>query len=288
MEKKEGIIMKKLLALLLGVALILALAAPALAETDQKGLKIYEVADGASDDFDGDETPEQVAFATEVDEYGDGSFTLTVGGKTVSEEYCCALDPTLRAMKYGGEDYVMYTLFMVSENGPSDDPYTYCYLYNDGELLNVGAIPALATDFDVSEDGVISTSVRTDMLGTWWRPATFVLASGYDWESENYAATFAMVEAPQDLYPMRFVVDLKVDLPVRASRFDMGASETIRGGQKLALTATDDVRWVHVSTLDGKQKGWIRVNIAEYPYTVDIGGTWTDQAQVFGNLLYAD
>ena len=65
------------------------------------------------------------------------------------------------------------------------------------------------------EDGTISTHIRTDMLGTWSRPATFVLAHGYNWENEDYGATYRLVEAPQDLYPMDFIVDLKLDLTAR-------------------------------------------------------------------------
>ena len=280
--------MKKLLALLLGVVLALSLSAPALADDTAPDREIYVVADGTQDDFDGDEAEESVAFTAETDEYGDGTFALTVAGQTVSEEYCVALDPTLRALKLGYGDYIYATLFMVSEYGPSDDPYTYCYLFTDGVLENVGNIPALAKEFAVDENGMISTTVRTDMLGTWFRPADFVLARGFDWESEDSRATYRLVEVPHDLYPMNFIVDLRDDLPVLASRFDSEPADTISGGQKLALTATDDVRWVHVTTLDGSHKGWIRVDAANYPCLVEIGGSWREADALFGNLLYAD
>ena len=48
------------------------------------------------------------------------------------------------------------------------------------------------------------------------------------------------------------------------------------------------MRWVHVTTLDGMEKGWIRVDASDYPCVIDVNGVWTDANEVFGNLLYAD
>ena len=277
--------MKKLLVLCL-IALI-ALTLPALAEGEECW-QIFTVPAGAVDDFDGDENAEGVDFALEVDEYGDGSFALTVAGQTVTREYCMSLDGSLRAMKLGYGDTPYATLFMVSEYGPSDDPLTYCYLFEAGELRELNAIPAHAETFTVDEHGIISTEVRTDMLGTWFRPADYVLAHGYDWESEDYESTYALVEAPRDLYPMALIVDLKVDLPVRASRFDDEPAVVIPAGQKIAFTATDDSAWVFATTLDGDAKGWFRVRTEDYLHEVETQDGWMEEYDVFGNLLYAD
>ena len=279
--------MKRFLCLCLSALLALTLAAPALAEYSPYW-EVREIASGTVDDFDGDESTESVEFTCETDEYGDGGFTLTVNGQTLSEEYCAGLDPWLRAMKIGSRDYTYATVFMVSEYGPSDDHYTYNFLYMNGELKKIEGIPAHANDFEVSDTGVITTMIRTDMLGTWFRPADYVFASGYDWESEGGESYAGFVESPRDLYPMRMIVTLDKDLSVRASRFEEVPGSVVEGGQKVALTATDDVAWVYVSSLDGEQKGWMHVRAQDYLHEIEVDGQWLPESDVFSNLLYAD
>lgn len=278
--------MKKLLLLCACALLVLSLAVPALAEGE--AWQIYTVASGSVDDFDGDEVQEGVDFSTELDEYGDGGFTLTVGDQTAGEEYCVYLDPTLRAMKLGSGTYAYGTIFMVSEHGPSDDPYTYCYLYMDGVLRFLGGIPAHADTFAVNDWGMITTEIRSDMLGTWLRPADYVFCMGYDWESEEPESYACLAESPRDLYPMRVILQLDADLPVRASRFDQETSSVLHGGQRLALTATDDRSWVFASSLDGEEKGWIHVRTTEYLHEIELDGRWALENEVFSSVPYAD
>ena len=78
--------MKKLLTLALCLLLALPFAASALAEeTDEYGLnwKIYEIDAGTTEDFDGNDVEETFDFVTDLDEYDDGSFTLSVGEESV-------------------------------------------------------------------------------------------------------------------------------------------------------------------------------------------------------------
>ena len=79
------------------VLMVLALAVMPLAASAE-GAVLTRIENGASGDYDGDGTTETVAFETQRDEYGDGSFTLTVGGTTVSQENCVALSEELYAV----------------------------------------------------------------------------------------------------------------------------------------------------------------------------------------------
>ena len=75
-----------------------------------------------------------------------------------------------------------------------------------------------------------------------------------------------------------------------ASRYDADASATLKAGQQVVLAATDDCRWLCVSSLDGETSGWVKLIGATDTFTdgVVVNGQATDVNDVFGNILYAD
>lgn len=288
--------MKRIFALIL--AMLMLLSAGAFAEEAANTgdlMTIRETQDGARDDYDGDGNAETLSFSTKLDEYDDGSFTIGVGDQTLTVDGCMALSGKVYALKLAYGSYYnpvgfWGTLFMVNEYGPSDDPLTYCFFYTDGKLYNVGEIPSSPDAMSVNADGLITTQVRAARIGTWSRPADFKLASGVRWNDESSDVFYQMIEIPRDVYPMGMIVDLKIDLPLLASRFDTDASVTLTANQQVVLAATDDCRWLYVSSLDGETAGWVKLTGATDAFTdgVIVNGQATDVNDVFGNILYAD
>ena len=288
--------MKRIFALIL--AMLMLLSAGAFAEEAANTgdlMTIRETQDGARDDYDGDGNAETLSFSTKLDEYDDGSFTIGVGDQTLTVDGCIALSGKVYALKLVYGSYYnpvgfWGTLFMANEYGPSDDPLTYCFFYTDGKLYNVGEIPSSPDAMSVNMDGLITTQVRAAHIGTWSRPADYKLASGHDWSTDNATAFYQMIEIPRDDYPMGMIVDLKIDLPLLASRFDADASATLTANQQVVLAATDDCRWLYVSSLDGETAGWVKLTGATVAVTdgVVVNGQATDVNDVFGNILYAD
>lgn len=279
--------MKKLFMLLL----VLALAAMPLA-AGAEGAVLTKMENGASGDYDGDGTTETVTFETQRDEYGDGGFTLTVGGTTVSQENCVGLSEELYAVSvpynaYYEADGIMGTMFMAFEYGPSDDPVSYCYFYTSGKLYDAGTIEALPTAMQFS-GREIRTTLRSDLLGTWSRPATFVLGYGYSMEGDEYKSDYRLAEVPQDVYAMGLIAKTKVDLPLQVSRTDDASAGTIPAGTKLTFAATDNLHWVYAESMDGEVRGWFYVDSSDYPTMVRVNGAMTGADEVFDNLMYAD
>lgn len=288
--------MKRIFALIL--AMLMLLSAGAFAEEAANTgdlMTIRETQDGARDDYDGDGNAETLSFSTKLDEYDDGSFTIGVGDQTLTVDGCMALSGKVYALKLAYGSYYnpvgfWGTLFMANEYGPSDDPLTYCFFYTDGKLYNVGEIPSSPDAMSVNMDGLITTQVRAARIGTWSRPADFKLASGVRWNDESSDVFYQMIEIPRDVYPMGMIVDLKIDLPLLASRFDTDASVTLTANQQVVLAATDDCRWLYVSSLDGETAGWVKLTGSTDAFTdgVIVNGQATDVNDVFGNILYAD
>ncbi len=283
------------LALLLALSLIPALADPT------PGIASWTIAEMSNDvtgDFDNDGTMESFHFVTSVDEYGDGDFMLAVGSAAVMQEDCVGLLDTVYFMRIGwtgstsdGDDGFYATLFMVAEYGPSDDPYTYCYLYIDGKLLDVGAIPAMPYNMTVDPmTGTITAQVRAAMIGTWSRPADFILATGYSWDDEGFYSYYRITEMPRPIYPFGMIVSLKEELPLLASQTDRVYAATLfpEKDSQVILVASDDVRWLYVSSMDGLTAGWVKMSDVDYVDMITVGDTEMDVDDVFGDILYAD
>lgn len=282
---------KSILAILVCMALILC-AIPALAE----GCAIAQISDGTTLDFDGDGAQETLTFTFEApNEYDEiNGFTLTVGDQTVAVDDATVLAGKVYAVSmvrgiYCEPGLCWGTLFMVPEFGMSDDPYSYCYLYTDGKLTDVGGICSLPDGMVLGADGCISCQIRANHLGTWSRYSVFELANGISFGADDsYQEHYHLCEVRQDLYAMGMIVDLKKDLALKDTRYDAEASREIKAGQKVILAATDDVRWVYVTTMDDTVGGWVDFICEDYPDMINVNGTYTDIDEVFDNIIYAD
>ncbi len=276
---------KRILTVLLCAML---LSGAAIAEDDFGVLTLVE--NGTVADFDGDGLEEPVAYAAELNEYGDGSFTLTVGDTTFHQDNCVSLNEELYAVRIPWSktsDFLKGTLFIASEDGPSDDPVSYFYFYTSGKLHFAGTVEARVDTMHFSCN-TFETAVRTDILGTWTRDAKFVLANGWDFESDSYAESYYVAEVPQDVYAMGRIADTLVDLPLQASRTDATIVGTVPAGSKIAFAATDNLHWVYAESLDGQVRGWFYLDASEYPTRICVNGDMLEETDVFANLMYAD
>ncbi len=282
--------MKKTICIL-AVLLILA-AFAGKAEFDSYANTVFDAGEILTADFDSDDILETMRFTCDLDEYDDGSFTLTVGQWSITVEDCICLERGVKAMKMGYDDFYWSTMFMVSELGPSDDPLTYCILYTSDGLYDVGCIPAMAEDFTVSRDGVITASVRANMIGTWYRTTDFILARGWDVTAneDDWIPLYRIVESPRTVYPMGMIVGLKVDLPLAASPYGGDAAVVLKAGGHVILAASDDVSRLYVTDAEGRTGGWLRMKHEDEPWAdlVLVNGRYMDADDVFDGIFYAD
>ena len=284
---------KRMLVAALALALVMGCAARADGLTPWT---LTEVKTGESADFDFNGAWETMTFETDLDQWGSGSFTLTVGDSSVTQDGVETLEKTVYMLPLGYAGYSVTsgagygTLFMVPEYGPSDDPLSYCYLYVDGELRDVGYIPAVPSNMAVDPQGIIDTYVRADMVGTWSRPAKYMLARGYNNDEADFQIYYHLVEVPMDIYPFGMILSLKADLPLYDSRDDDAPSGMLLAADnpQVILAATDDKRWLYVTSMDGGIGGWARMGREDWQTVLYIDGQAVNIDDVFGNILYAD
>lgn len=279
--------MKKLLLVLTVLALMCCFAVHA--ENTTGIWEIYEAGQSCTADFDNDATAETMRFTCALDEYDDGDFTLSVGNVSVTKKDCVGLEPTVYAMKAGYTWYYYGTIFMVNEYGPSDDPLTYCFLYTEGELIDLGFIPALVESFELNGDGVITTSILARAVGTWYRPADYILAVGSEEDADGeWRQIYSLCEVPRTFYPMSMLVTLKRDIRASSSLYDMDEDVMLPAGTKLALLASDDVSRLFVSDTQGQLKGWLAMRSVDWSDYIRIDGHYIEIDEVFDGILYAD
>ena len=282
--------MKKMLCTAAAVVMLLAFCAHA--EFGSPANTVFDLGTAVTADFDSDDLPETMRFVCDLNEYDDGSFTLSVGEQSVTVNDCVSLIRGVKAMKLGYGEFYWGTLFMVSEYGLSDDPLTYCILYTSDGLHSVGEIPGLAEYFSVSQDGVITATVRASMIGTWERPADYILARG--WEpvegGDDWNEYYRLAEVPRTVYPMGMIVRLLTDLPVYPSPYGGDASVQLKAGDLVILAASDDVSRLYVTDYSGREGGWVRMKHQEEPWAdlILVNGKYLDADEVFGAIFYAD
>ena len=235
--------MKKICVLTLIAMMILGMLTVSIAEAPQ--IKLHALGNKYVADLDGSKKKSTVEIQTALDEYGDGDITVVVNDQSFAVEGCCSVAEKYATVQipYGEDGFC--TLIMPYEYGPSDDPITYMFMYRDGVLYNLGLVPALPETIEFDENGDFSTTIRARLLGTWYRPADYVIASAYYWDADTDQSTeeHLVTEVPRDVYPMGQIVTLKKNLPVLASRYDTEPVQTLTAGEKAIISATDDCRW---------------------------------------------
>lgn len=167
------------------------------------------------------------------------------------------VEPVLMAFSPDGEQI----LLAVYDDGPSGDPLTSFYRYDDTGLYTAGEIYADLRSASIDEDGVLKCTLRVDMIQTEW------VWAYYEWNGNE------IVQREEDLY---YYVDdsqwreqeqlslmLLRKITVFAARSE--SSKAIEmDPQEVRNIATDGVEWINLEAKDGTS-GWIRVESGWLP-----------------------
>lgn len=243
-------------------------------------------------DLDGDGAPEQISYTYSEQDYI-YSYRLTVNGMEGMRDDAMYLTGELGAVRFEGVDGAF---LLVADNGASDDPMSYIYHYVSGEngasLDDLGTVDAFASAMTVTGRNTFTTYVRADTLFTWYRPADFVIGTGYHWDDAgNLTMSYGVAEVPRDLYSVGAHVTLKVDLPLMTSRTDATVCRTLHAGEEAVVAATDDKEWYYIAAptdnYETPEGGWFRIDADSFA-DVLVGDTGMSGMDVFDGLLYAD
>jgi hypothetical protein len=150
-----------------------------------------------------------------------------------------------------------YREIAILDEGPSDDPVTHFFRFDGKELLYCGSVtdfPERST-FHAYGDGSITASKRLGILQTWWAEATWKLNE--DCILEEQISDF--------YYPYQTITDecttnyAMNDLTLFKEPDKNSASVTIKKGERIQLTATDNLNWVQI-TSENAAVGWFYMN----------------------------
>lgn len=276
--------LKKMLTVLMCLCMLLSMVCVQAEEAPMEYGVITPVASETSLDLDGDGTAEQIKFEIVVAEDGyDTGYTLKVNDQTVEGD---GWDVNRQLYALCLDDYDGSLFLMVSDYGPSDDHQTTFYYWQNNEIQSAGTIYALPENMKVSDNGVITASVRGKLLHTWFHEADFAMAVGYD---ADWNESHQVYQIPRYVYPMGTMVTVKVDLPLVSTMSGEETTLTIPAGTQAILCATDDVEWVCIQMMDGAEpvSGWMRV-AGEYGYECVVGDELLYSYDVFDGLMFAD
>lgn len=183
-------------------------------------------------------------------DYIDSDFRVRVNN-LYYESYCSIVDPVLMAFSPDGEQI----LLAVYDDGPSGDPVTSFFRYDDTGVYPAGKLPDDLRDATIDADGVIKCTFRADMLQTEW-------ARGY-----YYWNGSEIVRREDDIY--YFVDDSKwreenqiplvllKEITVFEERSESSQAITMKP-QKVRNVASDQSEWILLEAEDGT-RGWIRL-----------------------------
>lgn len=195
--------------------------------------------------------PENMAYRDETDPLS--YFRLQVGSTGI-ERWGENLSNTLWAVSFDGQSI----LLVLYEDGPSGDPYTHFYRYQNDQIIEAGGFADDIRLCGISPEGIITGAIRQDVVQTDWITVRW-----------QFGENGMMEEIPQDFYEFQNKnwINLSEDLPLHVSvespeTFVLPASRSLR-----FLQTSADWRWVLVETDDGQQ-GWMRVENFE---VMDLG-----------------
>jgi len=208
-------------------------------------------------DMDGDGMSEEIILSPAQDpddignrfEYDPLSYYRLQIGQNYFQTSSENLANTLWALSLDGQNI----LLVLYEDGPSADPYTHFYSYQqNGVIVDDGGFAADIRLCEISPDGIITGSIRQDVVQTDWITVQWQLD-----QNRN------LTEIPQEIYDFRNgnEVTFREALPLHPA---VGSSETFMlTPQTLRFLQTSaDFNWVLVEAADGQQ-GWLHVELFE-------------------------
>ena len=188
------------------------------------------------------------------------------------QSYCDILDPVLMAYSPDGKNI----LLAVYDDGPSNDPLTTFFAYNETGLHLAGSIPGDLRKVTIDEDNLIHCSFRGDMLQTEW-------AMGY-----YYWNGSEIVKREDDIYYYLIDQQFRKEVPLMLLREITVFAERSEDSQPITMKpqqvnniASDMSEWILLEAQDGT-RGWIR--LVQYCFPSEE----SDPFELFEGLNMAD
>ena len=182
------------------------------------------------------------------------------------EDYCDIMAPVVMAYSPDGEEI----LLALYDDGPSSDPETMFFRYDDTGLHPAGSIPAdlrEVTDEDSGmrsvtiEDGLIRCSFRADMIQSEWAWGYYEWNGSEIMRREDEIYYYCQSASGwREEYNIPLV--LLREITVFSERSESSEAFVLKP-QEVRNVATDHVEWILLEGRDGT-KGWIRVEDFSY------------------------
>ncbi len=165
-------------------------------------------------------------------------------GEAVREDTGYNTDNTLRAFSLDGKTMIL----AIYEDGPSADPLTHFYRYENGQIIEVGSLETDILSCVLDGEGVISGAIFKEIASSdWIRVRWRMNAEGM------------LEEVPQEVYDFTRgnPVELCEELPLHQ---EIGSDEvfTVTPQTVKFLQTSADFNWLLIETADGQQ-GWVHV-----------------------------
>lgn len=185
--------------------------------------------------------PEAMAYRDEYDPLF--HFHLKIGNAGM-ESMGENLSNTLWAVTFDGRSI----LLVLYEDGPSGDPYTHFYRYQNNQIIEAGGIADDIRLCGISPEGIITSAIRQDVVQTDWITVR--------WQFNDNGI---LEQIPQEVYDFRNGnwVTLNDGLPLHSA---VESDETFMVSPQMVrfLQTSADWNWVLVETADGQQ-GWVHL-----------------------------
>ena len=185
--------------------------------------------------------PEAMAYRYEYDPLF--YFHLKIGNAGM-ESMGENLSNTLWAVTFDGRSI----LLVLYEDGPSADPYTHFYRYQNNQIIEAGGIADDIRLCSISPEGIITSAIRQDVVQTDWITVR--------WQFNDNGI---LEQIPQEVYDFRNGnwVTLNDELPLHSA---VESDETFMVSPQMVrfLQTSADWNWVLVETADGQQ-GWVHL-----------------------------
>ncbi len=140
-------------------------------------------------------------------------------------------------------------LLALYEDGPSADPYTHFYQYQNGKITEIGGFTCDIRLCEISSDGIITSAIRKEIVQTDWIIVRWQIGQNG-----------LLEEIPQDVYDFtsRNWVQLYDALPLHTA---VGADDTFTIAPQSVrfLQTSADWNWILLETKDGQQ-GWVHLD----------------------------
>lgn len=216
-------------------------------------------------DLDGDGKKEEVkyqrwTYTTRATE----TYKLTVNNKSVEGSGENIHDNVGIVSLDGGKTVQL----LASQDGPSADPMTDVYVYENGEPKPAGTISG--DDIQVFKDRIYATA-QCDHLQTFQGTLQYEFKDG------------KVKEVDREFYEQGGEAVALVSIPLLKEK-NGAAGITLKAGEKVVIVGGDNREWVLIQSRETGEKGWLR---CEKPYRCILpNGTEYESNQLFDGLSF--